>query len=88
VNKSELSKWTFNRKLIRSKIETFRSPDSSSLFIEKSVKLLGNDGILAFVVPKSLSYVISWKDIRQFILDNCKITDDELSFLEQLMEFY
>jgi hypothetical protein len=64
-----------DRKLIRSKFETFRSPDSSSLFIEKSVKLLNNDGILSFVVPKSLSYVISWKDIRQFILDNCKVIE-------------
>jgi hypothetical protein len=89
VNKSELSKWTFNRKLIRSKFETFRSPDSSSLFIEKSVKLLGNDGILAFVVPKSLSYVISWKDIRQFILDNCKvieIADVSEAFNQVLLE--
>jgi type I restriction-modification system DNA methylase subunit len=64
-----------DRKLIRSKFETFRSPDSSSLFIEKSIKLMDNDGILAFVVPKSLSYVISWKDIRRFILDNCKVIE-------------
>jgi type I restriction-modification system DNA methylase subunit len=49
--------------------------DSSCLFIEKSIKILEDKGILGFIVPKSLSYVSSWKPIREFLLRECKITD-------------
>ncbi len=63
------------RKLIRSSYETYRSSDSSSLFIEKAVRTLTNDGILGFIVPKSLTYVVSWCPIRQFLMERCAILE-------------
>ena len=63
------------RKAIKSDYETYRSSDSSSLFIEKAVKALQDDGILGFIVPKSLSYVVSWQPIRKFLLDECRIAE-------------
>ncbi len=63
------------RKTIKSHYETHRSSDSSSLFIEKAVKILNEDGILGFIVPKSLSYVAAWQPIRKFLLDKCRIIE-------------
>jgi len=63
------------RELIKKSYETRRSSDSSSLFVEKAVKMLGDDGILGFIVPKSLSYVVSWQPIREFLLNNCRIVE-------------
>ena len=63
------------RKLIKESYETRRSSDSSSLFVEKAVKMLKDDGILGFIVPKSLSYVVSWEPIREFLLDHCRIVE-------------
>ncbi|MFC1714964.1 Eco57I restriction-modification methylase domain-containing protein [Candidatus Poribacteria bacterium] len=66
---------TTERKAIKSEYETYRSSDSSSLFVEKAVKMLEDDGILGFIVPKSLSYVVSWQPIRKFLLDECEIVE-------------
>lgn len=63
------------RELIRADYETCESSDSSSLFIEKAVKMLRDGGILGFVVPKSLSYVVSWQPIRKFLLSECRILE-------------
>lgn len=63
------------RAFIKSNYETCRSPDSSSLFVEKAVKSLEADGILGFILPKSLSYVVSWRSIREYLLNNCKIME-------------
>jgi type I restriction-modification system DNA methylase subunit len=63
------------RKLINSQYQTCKSSDSSSLFIEKSINLLNQNGILGFVVPKSLSYVVSWQPIRGFLLEECRIIE-------------
>ena len=63
------------RRLIKANYETHKSPDSSSLFVEKAVKKLENRGILGFIVPKSLSYVVSWRPIREFLLDQCTILE-------------
>ncbi|MBD3183082.1 N-6 DNA methylase [Candidatus Poribacteria bacterium] len=49
--------------------------DSTSLFIRKSIKSLETDGLLGFIVPKSLSYVLSWENTRQLLLDKCKILE-------------
>lgn len=63
------------RKKIKLGYETSGSCDSSSLFVEKAVKMLEDDGILGFIVPKSLSYVVSWQPIRRFLLDQCRIVE-------------
>lgn len=63
------------RKLIQSNFETYGSRDSSAFFIKKSVNLLKDNGTLGFVVPKTLSYVVSWQPIREFLLDRCRIEE-------------
>ncbi len=63
------------RHIIRADYETWGSSDSSSLFIEKAVKMLRDRGFLGFVVPKSLSYVLSWQPIRNFLLRECSILE-------------
>jgi hypothetical protein len=63
------------RRLIRADYETCGSSDSSSLFTEKAVKMLKDSGFLGFVVPKSLSYVLSWQPIRKFLLRECRIIE-------------
>ncbi len=63
------------RHLIRADYETWESSDSSSLFTEKAVKMLRDGGFLGFVVPKSLSYVLSWQPIRKFLLRECRIVE-------------
>ena len=70
---AQLSK--VERKLIRSDYETYKSSDSSSLFIERAVNMLKCDGTLGFVLPKSLSYVVSWQPIRKLLLDQCRIVE-------------
>lgn len=63
------------RKFIKSSYRTHRSSDSSSLFVEKAVNMLSDNGFLGFIVPKSLSYVVSWSPIREFLLNECKIVE-------------
>ena len=83
---------SFNKsesKVIQSRFETFKSPDSSCFFIEKAVKMLEDNGILGFIVPKTLSYVLSWRHIREFLLRECKIThiaDAKKAFKGVLLE--
>ena len=63
------------RKLIKKSYETHKSSDSSSLFVEKAVNMLKDDGLMGFIVPKSLSYVVAWQPIRKFLLKNCRIIE-------------
>ena len=63
------------RRLIRADYETCGSSDSSSLFTEKAVKMLKDGGLLGFIVPKSLSYVLSWQPIRNFLVRECSIVE-------------
>ena len=44
-----------------------------SLFIERSVKLLSERGIVGFIVPNTLLRVTSYEDTRVYILENTKI---------------
>ncbi|MFX1506526.1 MAG: N-6 DNA methylase [Promethearchaeota archaeon] len=47
--------------------------DSWSLFIERSLKALNEDGHLGFVIPNTLLLNENYVEIRKFILDTCKI---------------
>lgn len=47
--------------------------NAASLIILKSYSLLKDDGIMAFVLPKTLLRVKSYSKLRNFILNNCKI---------------
>ncbi len=77
------------REQIKTHYETYRSSDSSSLFIEKAVKILSDKGLLGFIIPKSLSYVVSWCPIRKFLLSTCRIleiADVRKAFKDVLLE--
>ncbi len=45
----------------------------ASLFLKKYIDDLEEDGHLGFVIPKSITYVEPWSDIREYILKNCQI---------------
>lgn len=47
--------------------------NSASLILAKSFDLLKDEGIIAFVLPKTLLRVNSYSKLRDFILDNSKI---------------
>jgi len=49
------------------------STNAASLVIAKSYELLKNNGIMAFVLPKTLLRVNSYSKLRDFLLDNTKI---------------
>jgi len=61
------------KSMINSCYELCNPPDISCLFLEKSVKMLKENGMLGFVMPKSLTYVNSWQTVREFLLSGCKI---------------
>jgi len=47
--------------------------NSASLFIEKGIKLLKPEGILAYVIPKSITFVESWEKTRKFVYKHNKL---------------
>ncbi len=47
--------------------------ESYILFIERSIHLLREGGLLGFVIPSNLLTNFRYKNIRQFLLDNAKI---------------
>ncbi|MEM3172827.1 MAG: N-6 DNA methylase, partial [Candidatus Nitrosotenuis sp.] len=49
------------------------STNAASLMIMRSISLLKKDGMLAFLLPKSILYVHSYDLLRKFILDNARI---------------
>ncbi len=49
------------------------STNAASLVIAKSFELLKNNGVMAFVLPKTLVRVNSYSKLREFILYNSKI---------------
>ncbi len=49
--------------------------DTWSLFIEQSINALKIDGRLGFIIPSTLMSNENYSPIRQFILNNCRITN-------------
>jgi hypothetical protein len=47
--------------------------NSASLFIENGFEILKQEGILAFVIPKSITFVKSWEKPRTLIYKNNKL---------------
>jgi adenine-specific DNA-methyltransferase len=47
--------------------------NSASLFIEKSFELLKQEGVLAYVIPKSITFVESWKKTRDLVYKNNRL---------------
>ena len=47
--------------------------NAASLIIAKSFQLLKNNGVISFVLPKTLVRVNSYSKLREFILENSKI---------------
>ena len=49
--------------------------NTASLFIERATQLLRPDGILGFVIPKSLTFSQKWSVVRDFILTNLSLIE-------------
>jgi len=48
----------------------------ATLFIKRGIDLLNNDGgILAFVIPKPMTFADGYIKLRKYILENCKIIE-------------
>ena len=71
-----------------------RNPNSAALFIDAAKnRMLKSDGVLAFIVPKSLLYVESWRSLAFALLDKTRVlVDVEAAFknvkLEQAFFIY
>jgi len=71
---------------------SIKTMNSASLFIERSINCLKGNGIIGYIVPKSLCYIDSWQATRNGILDKLdilSITDLKEAFeavkLEQII---
>jgi len=64
------------------------SNDVAAMFIEKSFYLLQEQGCFGFIIPKPLSYITSWSDIRDFLRSKIiqVIGDVSRAFPEVLLE--
>ncbi|MCX8159296.1 MAG: N-6 DNA methylase, partial [Candidatus Pacearchaeota archaeon] len=63
--------------------------NSASFFISLINSLLRPNGIVAYIIPKSLTYVDGWKPTRNFILNNNQlliVLDISKSFENVLLE--
>ncbi|WP_371804793.1 Eco57I restriction-modification methylase domain-containing protein [Candidatus Lokiarchaeum ossiferum] len=49
--------------------------NTAILFIEKSMNLLKEGGLLGFVLPKSLTFSQRWNPTREFLLSKCQILE-------------
>ena len=61
----------------------------SAVFINKSLKLLREDGLLGMIVPKMLAFTDSWEKIRAKLLGECtllRVVDCEKAFKDVLLE--
>ncbi len=79
---------TEDKNYIFEHFEYTNSADTAALFTEQSFKLLATDGCWGFIVPKPLSYITSWSDIRAFLLSQrlSHIGDVSKAFEEVLLE--
>jgi hypothetical protein len=64
------------------------SGDIAALFIEKSFEILRKKGQFGFIVPKPLSFITSWSDIREFLNGRIirSIGDVSKAFTDVLLE--
>lgn len=63
------------------KIYKISSSNTAQFFIINSQPLLKPNGVNSFIVPKSLTYVNSWKDVRNFMQDSlCLLVDCSTAF--------
>jgi type I restriction-modification system DNA methylase subunit len=61
----------------------------SALFLKHAIDLLKPNGYLGFIIPKSFTYVDSWKPLRNFLYENTqvlKVVDVSEAFKEVLLE--
>lgn len=61
----------------------------SALFLKHAVDLLKPNGYLGFIIPKSFTYVKSWKRLRDFLYANTqllKVVDVSEAFKDVLLE--
>jgi len=61
----------------------------SALFLKHAIDLLKPNGYLGFIIPKSFTYLDSWKPLRDFLYANTqllKVVDVSEAFKEVLLE--
>ncbi|MBC7361199.1 MAG: N-6 DNA methylase [Candidatus Aminicenantes bacterium] len=66
-----------------------RRKNSASFFIERASKLTNEKGIVAYIIPKSFTYVEGWQSTRNFVLYNnvlISIVDVSKAFENVLLE--
>lgn len=49
------------------------SQESASYFIKKGIDLLKKGGVLSYILPEAILNIKSHRDIRKYLLDNCRI---------------
>jgi len=76
------------KKFIKDKHKFTGSNDTAEMFIEKSFNLLKKDGYFGFIIPKPLTYITSWNQIREFLStrDIKSIIDVSKAFKDVLLE--
>jgi len=80
-----------DKKYFRTKFSKDKTGNTAALFILKGIELLKEDGFIAYIVPKQLTYTSSWESIRDALLnlDIIKIIDASEAFpdveLEQII---
>jgi type I restriction-modification system DNA methylase subunit len=76
------------KKFIKNKHKFIGSNDTAEMFIEKSFNLLKRNGYFGFIIPKPLTYITSWNQIREFLLtkDIKSIIDVSKAFKDVLLE--
>jgi len=76
---------------LKKRYEQDKTGNTASFFIFKGVDLLKDNGYIAFIVPKQLTYIASWESIRKILmdLDLVKVIDASEAFpdveLEQII---
>lgn len=65
-----------------------RSNDTAALFTDRSFSLLRERGCFGFILPKPLTYITSWSDLRDFLRNKAISTMGDVSeaFQEVLLE--
>jgi type I restriction-modification system DNA methylase subunit len=76
------------KKFIKNKHKFIGSNDTAEMFIEKSFNLLKRNGYFGFIIPKPLTYITSWNQIRKFLLtkDIKSIIDVSKAFKDVFLE--